>query len=67
MEPPNRNVESEATVATELELIERRDFVIPAEHWDEFLDWLSRPPKFCPKLHALMRSKAPWDKPASQD
>jgi uncharacterized protein (DUF1778 family) len=48
--------------ADELDAFCRQKVVIPAEHWDEFLDWLECPPEFCPKLHAVMNSKAPWER-----
>jgi uncharacterized protein (DUF1778 family) len=48
--------------ADELDALNRQPIAIPAEHWDEFLDWLERPPEFKPKLHALMISKPPWER-----
>jgi hypothetical protein len=48
--------------ADELDALMRPPIVIPAEHWDEFLDWLERPPEFSAKLHKLLNSKAPWDR-----
>jgi uncharacterized protein (DUF1778 family) len=48
--------------ADEIDTMMRQPVVIPAEHWDEFLDWLERPPVFSAKLHKLMNSKAPWER-----
>ena len=48
--------------ADEIDMMMRQPIVIPAEHWDDFLDWLERPPEFSAKLHAVMNSKAPWER-----
>jgi uncharacterized protein (DUF1778 family) len=55
-------VRRKALDAAEIDFMERRSVVIPAEHWESFEAWLHRPGEVKPKLRKLLRSKAPWDK-----
>jgi uncharacterized protein (DUF1778 family) len=56
------NQDKSDLTADEIDMMMRQPVIIPAERWDDFLDWLERPPEFKPKIHALMNSKAPWER-----
>jgi uncharacterized protein (DUF1778 family) len=55
-------VRRKALDAAEVDFMERRSVVIPAEHWEALEAWLHRPGEVKPKLQALLKSKAPWEK-----
>jgi uncharacterized protein (DUF1778 family) len=55
-------VRRKALDAAEIDVMERRAVVIPAEKWEEFEAWLHRPPEVLEKVRAVMRSKSPWEK-----
>jgi uncharacterized protein (DUF1778 family) len=54
-------VRRKALDAAEIDFMERRTIVIPAEHWEAFEEWLHRPGEVVPEIQRLMRTKAPWE------
>ncbi len=54
-------IRREAIIAAEVELLERRNVVIPAEKWAEFEAWAARPPERVPGLVELARRRPVWE------
>ena len=48
--------------AAELSMLSRNIVSIPAQRWEEFEAWVSRPPAKNPKLQKLANKKPTWAK-----
>jgi uncharacterized protein (DUF1778 family) len=53
-------IRRKALEAAEIDLMERRVVVIPAESWDAFEAWAQRPPRKVDAIAELARTKSPW-------
>ena len=54
-------VRRRAVEAAELEMMERRAFVIPADKWHEIEAWMNAPAKVLPGLRKAAKSKPVWE------
>lgn len=54
-------VRRQAIIAAEMEIMERRVVVIPAENWAMFEEWVNAPPRDVPALRRLAESRAVWE------
>ena len=55
-------VRRKAIEAAELEVLQRTNVVIPAEHWEQFEAWLNEPAKVLPELQKRLRMKPTWQR-----
>ena len=58
-------VRRKAIEAAELQLMERRVIIIPAEHWDRIEAWAAAPArkaKALPRLVGLAKAKPTWER-----
>jgi hypothetical protein len=62
MEARWSRIMTDSVKSDELELLERRNVIIPAEHWEAFLRWANRPPRELPGLKELASKPLSWDK-----
>lgn len=51
-----------AVQAAEAVLLDKRLFTVDDETYQRFVDRLDAPPAANPRLHALLHSKAPWER-----
>ena len=53
-------IRRKAIEAAEIELLERREVVIPVENWERFEAWANSPPQDIPELRALAEWRPLW-------
>ena len=53
-------VRRKAIEAAELEVLQRSNVVIPAEHWEAFEAWMNEPAKVLPELQKRLAMKPTW-------
>jgi uncharacterized protein (DUF1778 family) len=51
-----------AIEAAEIEALDRKIVIIPAEKWEAFEAWIERPAEAIPALAALARRKKSWER-----
>jgi len=44
-----------------IDILDKTNFVLPAEYWDEFVELLENPPSPKENLKKLMRMVPPWE------
>lgn len=54
-------VRRKAIEAAELEIMERRNVIIPAEDWEKFEAWMHSPPEDSPGLRKLFATRPVWE------
>lgn len=54
-------VRRKAIEAAELELLDRRTIVIPADAWERFEAFVNAPPKDIPAIRRLAESRPVWE------
>ena len=53
-------IRRKAVEAAEVDVLDRRLVTIPAEHWEQFEDWVNAPAKTIPNLRKLAASRPAW-------
>ena len=53
-------IRRKAIEAAEIEMLERREVLIPVEEWEAFEKWIASPPQDSPKMRRLAETKPIW-------